>query len=268
MDEPALSDDRRATSRTLDRDLAFAHELADLARRHTLAGFGERVPVELKPDATPVTEADVAAERAIREAVSAAFADDGVLGEEGGLVPGTSGRLWIVDPIDGTKLYAEGIPLWTTLIALHVDGRVELGLADVAALGDRYHATHGGGAWRDGRRLHVSEVTSLANAFVAHSAIEEWIDGGDEVRLRRLAAAARATRGLGDAWAHLLVAQGSVDAYVEHEPCFEWDFAATGLIVEEAGGRLSTFGGEEPAAGRELLVTNGSLHEETIAALA
>lgn len=256
---------RRATA--LDRDLAFAHELADVARRSTLPAFGERVPVELKPDATPVTAADVAAERAIREAVAAAFPGDGVLGEEGGLVEGSNGRLWIVDPIDGTKLYAEGIPLWTTLIALRVDGRVELGLADVAALGNRYHATRGGGAWRDGRRLRVSAVASLADAFVAHSAVEEWFGGGDAGRLRRLAAAARATRSLGDAWAQLLVAQGSVDAYAEHEPCFEWDFAATGLIVEEAGGRLSTFGGEEPATGRELLVTNGTLHEQAVAAL-
>jgi histidinol-phosphatase len=250
------------------RAFAFAEYLADVAARVTLASFGDRLPVELKSDSSPVTDVDVAAERAIRHEIAASFPEDGVLGEEGGSTPGTNGRVWVIDPIDGTKLFAEGIPLWTTLIALREHGRVVLGLADVPALGERYHATAGGGAWHRGRRLAVSSVDRLADAFVVHSGIEEWIAGERHDKLHRVASAARQTRGLSDSWAQLLVARGSAEALLEHEPCFEWDWAATGLIVEEAGGRLSTFDGGPPQRGRELLVTNGRVHEETLRTLA
>ena len=121
--------------------------------------------------------------------MAARFPQDGVLGEEEGLDEGTSGRVWVVDPVDGTKLYAEGIPLWTTLIALQVEGEPRLGIADVPALRERYHAVRGGGAWRDDRRLAVSEVGAIGEAFVAHSPVEEWL------ARRARAAAARAGRG-------------------------------------------------------------------------
>ena len=253
MEQPDLSD-----------DLAFAHELADAAASVTLAWFGSRLPVDLKGDDTPVTEVDVAAEQAIRKAVAARFPDDGILGEEQGLDPGTSGRVWIVDPVDGTKLYAEGIPLWTTLIALQVDGRPVLGIADAPALRERYHAVRGGGAWRGERRLSVSGVDALEQAFVAHSPMEEWVRAGHEEQLLVLARCARGTRGLSDAWGHLLVAQGSMEAVVEHEPCYAWDWSATGVIVCEAGGRITTRSGAPPAAGRDLMVSNGHLHDEIV----
>ena len=256
-----------ATTSTLRADLAFAHELADAAAAVTLAWFGERLPVELKADATPVTEVDRRAERAIRQAIAERFPADGVLGEEEGESPGSSGRRWIVDPVDGTKLYAEGIPLWTTLIGLEVDGEIVLGVADAPALGDRYHAARGEGAWRGEKRLGVSDVSSLADSFVAHSAIDEWIAGGHEGRLHAVAARARRTRGLSDAWAHLLVAQGSVEILLEHEPCQRWDWAATEVIVEEAGGRLTTLDGATPAVGRDLLVSNGRVHDEVLGVL-
>ena len=251
----------------LSADLAFAHELADAAAAVTLRWFGHRLPVELKHDATPVTEVDRAAERAIRELVAARFPGDGVLGEEEGLDEGVNGRRWVVDPVDGTKLYAEGIPLWTTLIGLTVDGEAVLGVADAPALGDRYHATRDGGAWRGERRLQVSDVAELGAAFVAHSGVEEWIGGGRNDALLRVAARARGTRGLSDAWAHLLIAQGSVDVLLEHEPCFAWDWTATGVIVEEAGGRLTTLAGGSPTPGADLLVTNGVLHDEVLGVL-
>ena len=251
----------------LSADLAFAHELADAAAAVTLRWFGHRLPVELKHDATPVTEVDRAAERAIREMVAARFPRDGVLGEEEGLDEGVNGRRWVVDPVDGTKLYAEGIPLWTTLIGLTVDGEAVLGVADAPALGDRYHATRDGGAWRGERRLQVSDVAELGAAFVAHSGVEEWIGGGRNDALLRVAARARGTRGLSDAWAHLLIAQGSVDVLLEHEPCFAWDWTATGVIVEEAGGRLTTLAGGSPTPGDDLLVTNGVLHDEVLGVL-
>lgn len=253
--------------RDLTADLAFAHELADAAAAITLRWFGDRLPVELKHDATPVTEVDRAAERAIRASVAARFPADGVLGEEEGLDPGTSGRCWVVDPVDGTKLYAEGIPLWTTLIGLTIDGEPAIGLADAPALGDRYHATRDGGAWRGVQRLAVSDVSRLSEGFLAHSGVEEWVGGGHGDALLRIAGRARGTRGLSDAWGHLLIAQGSVDALLEHEPCFAWDWTATGLIVEEAGGRLTTLAGAPPTPGEDLLVTNGALHDEIVGLL-
>jgi len=248
-------------------DLALALDLADAAAAVTLAWFGDRLPVELKADATPVTEVDRAAERVIRAILAKRAPDDGILGEEAGHHEGTSGRTWTIDPVDGTKLYAEGIPLWTTLIALQVDGEPVVGVADVPALGERYHAMRGGGAWRGDQRLTVSDVDSLAEAFVGHSPIEEWMSLGDEGQLLLVASRARRTRGLSDAWAHLLVAQGSMEALLEHEPCFAWDWSATEVIVEEAGGRITTLEGAVPAPGSNLLVSNGSVHDEVVAAL-
>jgi len=152
---------QRGIDTGIGADLALAMELADLAAAVTLAWFGDRVPVELKADATPVTEVDRAAEAAIRAHLAVHAPDDGVLGEEHGDTPGTSGRTWVLDPVDGTKLYAEGIPLWTTLIGLVVDHRPVLGVADAPALCTRYRATVGDGAWRDDHRLRTSDVTAL-----------------------------------------------------------------------------------------------------------
>jgi histidinol-phosphatase len=252
----------------LSGDLAFAHELADTAAEVTLSWFGHRLPFELKDDETPVTEVDRRAERAIRAAIAARFPGDGVLGEEEGLQEGANGRRWVIDPVDGTKLYAEGIPLWTTLIALEVDGVPMVGVADAPAIGDRYHAVRGRGAWRGERRLRVSDVATLAESFLAHSGIEEWVAGGRGEALLRVAGRARRTRGLSDAWAHLLVAQGSVEVLLEHEPCQAWDWSATGLIVEEAGGCVTTLAGSRPGAGTDLLVSNGAVHSEVVDMLA
>jgi histidinol-phosphatase len=245
----------------LSEDLAFAHELADAAATVTLGRFGDRLPVELKGDDTPVTEVDLAAEQVIRKTVATRFPGDGVLGEEGGFDEGTSGRVWVVDPVDGTKLFAEAIPLWTTLIALQVHGDAVLGVADAPAMGERYHAVRGGGAWCGDRRLAVSRVEVLSDAFVAHSPVEEWIRAGHAQELVGLVSSARGTRGLSDAWGHLLVAQGSMEGVVEHEPCYAWDWSATGVIVQEAGGRITTRRGEPPVAGEDLMVTNGRLHD-------
>lgn len=248
-------------------DLELAIALADAAAAVTLPGFGDRLPVEIKDDDTPVTDIDRAAERAIRAVLAKRAPDDGILGEEEGHHPGVDGRTWIVDPVDGTKLFAEGIPLWTTLIALTIDGVPVVGVADAPALGVRYHATRNGGAWCGTRALLVSGVMSLGDAFVAHSPIEDWYRAGDGEHLAALASAARGTRGLSDAWAHLLVAQGSLDALAEHEPCYAWDWSATQVIVEEAGGRITTLDGGSPAPGSNLLVSNGLVHDEIVAVL-
>jgi len=242
-------------------DLGVALAAADAAAAITLSWFGDRLPVELKADATPVTEVDRAAERAIRAVLAERAPGDGVLGEEEGDTPGTTGRTWVIDPVDGTKLYAEGIPLWTTLIALQIEGRSVVGVADAPALGERYHAVRGGGAWRGEQRVEVSDIAALADAFIGHSPIEEWASVGDEGHLLRVAGRVRRTRGLSDAWAHLLVAQGSMEALLEHEPCFPWDWSATQVIVEEAGGRITTLTGGEPTPGGNLLVSNGLVHD-------
>jgi histidinol-phosphatase len=245
-------------------DMDFALSLADTAAEVTLAWFGHRLPVELKADATPVTEVDRAAERAMRASIRRRFPDDAVLGEEDGLTAGTSGRRWVLDPVDGTKLYAEGIPLWTTLIGLEVDGEPVLGVADAPALGERYRAAVGAGAWRGERRLAVSGVDALTDAFVLHSPLGEWAHDGSEGSLMRVAKRARGTRGLSDAWGHLLVAQGSAEALLEHEPCYAWDWTATSIILREAGGTMTRLDGSGPTHGEDLLVSNGKVHDEIL----
>jgi histidinol-phosphatase len=176
--------------------------------------------------------------------------------------PGSSGRTWIVDPIDGTNNFAAGVPLWSTLIALAVDGRPVLGLVDIPLLRRRYHAVRGGGAWRNGAPVSVSGVERLAEALVLHSGVEEWTSGaglGLDAFLR-VVEGCRRTRGLSDAVGHMLVADGSADVLLERSPCGEWDWAACMVIVEEAGGRMTTLDGDAPSPGCTLLVSNGPLH--------
>ncbi len=251
-----------------DADLAFAIELAETAAAITLPAFGGKVTVSLKEDRTPVTEVDLHVERALRAAVSARFPGDDVLGEEEGRGgPGSTGRTWIVDPIDGTKNFADGVPLWTTMIALADADGAAVGVVDVPVLGTRYHAVRGGGAWSGKRRLAVSSTTAVTDALVLHSGLEEWIRGGRLDGLIRVCEAARRTRGLSDSWGHLLVAQGSGDVLLEHDPNGPWDWAASRLIVEEAGGRMSRLSGGPPVPGGDLLVTNGILHDAVLALL-
>jgi histidinol-phosphatase len=261
----ALGDDWAA-------DLELAHELADLAASLTLGAFGGRQQVSLKSDATPVTEVDRSVELAVRSLLAERRPDDGVRGEEVEETPGTSGRVWVVDPIDGTRMFAEGIPLWTTLIGLRlgdVGGPVVVGVADAPALGERYHAAAGSGAYCNGRRIEVSTVTDLSSALVLHAPIEEFErpTGTGLSALRAVTSRARTTRGIGDAWAHLLIARGAAEALVEQGPCFEWDWAATSVIVAEAGGVVGDLHGGTPRDGGHLLVTNGRLDDELRATL-
>jgi histidinol-phosphatase len=245
-------------------DLSFALELADAAASVTMAAFGGRHFVDLKSDATPVTEVDHATERAVRDLVARHRPGDGVLGEEFGLDEGTNGRVWVVDPIDGTKMFAEGIPLWSTLVALRVDGDVVVAVADAPALGERFHAVLGGGAWFGGDRVEVSSVDALDGSLVLHAALEEFARPGGTGTdgLHRLSEVARHTRGIADGWAHLLVARGAAEALVEQGPCFEWDWAATGLVVSEAGGTLTRLEGGPAVPGCHLLVSNGRIDDE------
>jgi histidinol-phosphatase len=249
-----------------DADLALALELAEVAAEITLAGFGGRQEVRLKADATPVTQVDAAAETAIRRLLAERRPADGVRGEETGETAGTSGRVWVIDPIDGTRMFAEGVPLWTTLIGLRPGtpgSPVVVGVADAPALGERYYAARGTGAFCNGSRIEVSTVEQLSDSFVLHAPLEEFDrpEGTGVDALHRVVSSARISRGIGDAWAHLLVARGAAEALVEQGPCFEWDWAATSVIVGEAGGRVAELDGGPPQDGGHLLVSNGRVDD-------
>jgi histidinol-phosphatase len=253
----------------MDRELAFANELADLAASTTTAAFGGRVATSSKRDGTPVTEIDVATEDALRAAVEAAFPGDAIVGEERGRSgPTDAARVWTLDPIDGTKHFADGVPLWATLIGLAIDGDPVAGLVDVPVLGERYVAAVTGGATRNGSPIRVSDTADLADAVIGHSALEEWFGGGRGDALVRVATAARRTRGLSDAWGQMLVASGAIDACLEHEPCGVWDWTPTAVIVSEAGGLVTSIDGGPLAPGCDLLTSNGRLHDAVRSSLA
>jgi histidinol-phosphatase len=245
----------------LDADLAFAQELADAADAITVARFGALdLRVETKPDLTPVSEADRAAEEAIRAMVAERRPGEGVLGEEFG-DDGTDTR-WIVDPIDGTRNYVRGIPVWGTLIALERGGRVEIGLVSAPALRRRWWAVRGGGAFAGGKRCRVSSIDALENAVVSTMSAPEMTPGWPEIATK-----AWSSRGFGDFWQHCLVAEGALELAADAELKL-WDYAAVQLLVEEAGGRCSTFGGAAPAPGASFMSTNGVLHDEVVTLLA
>lgn len=248
-----------------EEELAFAHDLADLAGEIGLGFFRGSFEVTIKPDRTPVTEADLSIEAAIREAVKARFPDDSVLGEEGGL-QGVGRRRWIVDPVDGTKNFADGVQIWSNLIALAVDDDPVVGVVNLPALGERYEASRGGGARLNGEPIHVSRADRVSSAFVVFAGMEDWLSGPRGEGVQRLVSDARRDRGFGDAWGHCLVARGSADVMVERELA-TWDFAALQVIVDEAGGRISQFDGSPLAHGGTVLTTNGLLHDEIVARL-
>lgn len=232
-------------------DLALAHRLADRADEIALARFRARdLVVETKPDLTPVTDADRAVESALREILAAERPQDAVLGEEYGASEGA--RRWIVDPIDGTRNYSRGIPVWATLIALEEDGAIRLGVVSSPALGRRWHAERGSGAWSGSDRIRVSSVR-FADDAVLSFALEQ--------PLPTLATRAWHARGYGDFWSHMLVAEGAVDGAIDAIGVSVWDLAPIQVIVEEAGGRFSDFAGASRIDGGTAISSNGHLHQ-------
>ncbi len=217
-----------------------AEAAADLARAEILPRF-RAVAVETKSDGSPVTEADRAAERAIRGHLRGAFPDFGVLGEEFG-EEGGDGPRWIIDPIDGTIAFSRGIPLFTTLIALVDDGEPVLGLIDCPALGERYVGWRGGGCRRNGTPTRVSQVTDLRKAIISHGDPFCFDLFGARAAFERMASEIPMLRGYTDAFGHAQVLGGGVDAMVDLALNL-WDAAATQILVKEAGGRCLTFPG-------------------------
>ena len=283
-------------------DLALAHALADLADAITLDRYqAQDLVITNKPDNTPVTDADRAVETAIREALATHRTSDGLVGEEFGSDKGGSGRYWVIDPIDGTKNFMRGVPTWATLIALvefDASGNEEVvvGIASAPALARRWAAAKGHGAtvrfnagnaeYETGdtsgddfaysdtdsnfqtlalapneKKISVSKVSTLADASISYSDFVGWEDRIEP--FQKMLAAAWRTRGIGDFWSHMLVAEGAVDVAIEPSLAL-WDMAALDIIVREAGGSFTNTAGQSGPFGGSGVSTNGVLHNAVI----
>ena len=251
----------------MDDELTVALELADLADGISMRHFRSRdLVVETKDNLTPVTVADREVEQAIRDRLASVRPADAVVGEEYG-EGGAGDARWILDPIDGTKNFVRGIPIWGTLIALERRGDLVAAVASAPAMRRRWWAVRGGGAFADGEPIHVSGVDALEEALVCHGGLETW---RRSARLRSfvdLALRCARSRGFGDFWMHMLVAEGSADVAAESDVTL-WDLAAVKLIVEEAGGRFTDLDGTPTPEGGSAVSTNGILHDLVLTALA
>ena len=278
-----MSEDK--SSIDLTDDLALAHALADLADAISLDRYqAQDLVITTKPDNTPVTDADRAVETAIREALATHRHTDGLVGEEFGSDKGTSGRYWVIDPIDGTKNFMRGVPTWATLIALvQVDSsgaeEVVVGIASAPALARRWSAAKGHGAFvrfnpgnvddlseeidasASEKKISVSKVASLTDASISYSDFVGW---GDRLEpFQKMLAHAWRTRGIGDFWSHMLVAEGAVDVAIEPSLAV-WDMAALDIIIREAGGTFTNTAGQNGPFGGSGVSTNGVLHNAVI----
>ena len=254
-----------------DDDLRFAHVLADNADDITTRRFRALdLRVETKPDLTPVSDADHAAEDSLRNVLRRSRPRDAVLGEETGST-GHSQRRWVVDPIDGTKNYVRGVPVWATLIALMVDEEVVVGVASAPMLQRRWWASKDGGAWT-GRSLlkatecHVSDVSRLDDASLSYSSFTDWDEHDKLDAFLALSRRVWRTRAYGDFWSYMLLAEGAVDLAAEPELEL-YDMAALDVIVREAGGRFSSLDGTPGPNGGNALASNGRLHDQALAFL-
>ncbi len=250
----------------MNGDLRLALGLADEADAITLRHFqSATLAVRTKIDMSPVSEADEAVERALRERLATDRPDDGIVGEEFG-TSGGGARRWILDPIDATANYVRGIPIYGTLIALVENDRPVVGVISSPALSRRWWASRGEGAFCNGRSMHVSRIDAVEEAHIAYASVKDWErhDLGDAF----LALMRRCTRarGFGDFWMHMLVAEGAIEIAIEPEVA-PWDMAAVQIIVEEAGGRFTDLRGNARFDGGSGVSTNGLLHETVLEAM-
>ena len=255
----------------LSDDLALALRLADAADAVAMSRFDAAdLDVQVKADASPVTEADLATEQAIRGILALERPQDGVFGEEFG-ASGTSARQWIIDPIDGTANYLKGIPMWTTLIALTIDGVPRVGVASQPAIGRRWWAASGAGAWTnvpggEPRRIQVSSISEVTESSVSFQSIAQWDEVGRAEDLIRLSRAVWRDRGYGDAWPYMLLAEGRLE-FVAEFGVKEYDVAAVVPIIHEAGGRFTDIDGTDSIGSLSSLATNGRLHDAYLSLL-
>jgi histidinol-phosphatase len=251
-----------------DDDLRLAHVIADQVDSQTMERFRSiDLQVEAKPDQTPVTDADRTAEEIVRAQLGRTRPRDAVIGEE---FPDTGHgpRQWVIDPIDGTKNFVRGVPVWATLIALIDGGEPVLGVVSAPALGRRWWAAVGSGAWTGkslsaATRLAVSGVDRLADASLSYSSLSGWEDTGRFDAFLELTHSVWRTRAYGDFWSHVLVAEGAVDVSCEPELALH-DMAALVPIVTEAGGRFTSLRGEPGPFGDSAVASNGLLHDEVL----
>lgn len=247
--------------------LSWCEAADELALRH----FRANPVTTRKPDRSFVTEADTAIERLLRERIADAFPDHGVVGEEYGSDGSGASVRWFVDPIDGTHNYLRGVPIFATLLGVERDGELQAGIVSAPAMGGRWYAWRGGGAWGAGplagmsrggapRQLHVTAIADLADAQVVYAGTQDVVASGVAPGFTRLLGDAWRERGFGDFWGYSLVAEGAAEVMVEVGLSI-WDAAAPVVLVEEAGGRVTDFAGRRIFDGGTILATNGALHE-------
>ena len=267
---------RRADDAELADWLGFCHETCDAADRISLDAFRTELLVERKADGSFVTAADRAVERAIRDRITARYPGHGLIGEEyGESDAGAGGERWYIDPIDGTHNFLRGAPLFGTLLAVERDGEIQVGMMSAPALGQRWYAWRGGGAWVTGgpanpsepRRLWVSSVDRLDRAQILFRSIRDMEASRVATGFDRLIHRAWRERGFGDFWGYTLVADGVAEASLEQD-LYPWDLAAPWILVEEAGGRITDFDGRRSLERGEGFASNGVLHETILAEIA
>jgi histidinol-phosphatase len=264
---------RRGTDAELRGWVDAALGWCDATDALAMGHFRRDLQVERKPDRSFVTMADRSIERLLRDRIADAFPDHGVVWEELGVVEGTSGIRWYLDPIDGTHNFLRGVPLFATLIAVERDGELQAAVLSAPALRQRWYAWRGGGAWATGavgaegpRRIDVSRVAELTEAQILYASTSSIEASGRAPGFRALLGGAWRERGFGDFWGYTLVAEGAAEAMVEVD-LWPWDAAAPMLLVEEAGGRVTDFDGRRSFEGGTFLATNGPLHDEILARL-
>ena len=243
-----------------------AVDAARRAAQGALRHFGAGGAVEWKKDHSPVTAADREAEQLLRGTLLRAFPGDAFLGEESGSLPGSSGYRWVIDPIDGTRNFVRGIPVWGTLVGLEYKDEQIAGVVELPALGQRFRALRGDGAYQGERRIRVSDVTAFGEATVFYTSLSALTHPGTREALFRLVGRAQMARGYGDCYGYLLVAQGSGEMMMEYG-MNPWDIAAVRVIVEEAGGRWSNWDGGGSIHRPDSLASNGRLHDEALRVL-
>ena len=260
-----------SAQRGYNEDMRLAHVLADQADAISLDRFrAQDLRVDTKPDLTPVTDADRAVEEQLRSTLARARTRDAVIGEEFGST-GRGDRRWVIDPIDGTKNFVRGVPVWATLIALMINDEVAVGVVSAPALGRRWWASLGGGAYA-GKSLmsaspcRVSDVAAIEDASLSYSSIPGWVESGRGQQFVDLMRGCWRSRAYGDFWSYMLLAEGGVDIACEPELALH-DMAALDVIVREAGGRFTNLDGTPGPVGPGALATNGLLHDELLGRL-
>jgi histidinol-phosphatase len=238
---------------------AVTRRAGQLALRY----FDGSLTVEWKADQSPVTVADREAETLLRTTLHEAFPHDGFLGEEYGDTPGTSGFRWVIDPIDGTRNFVRGVPVWATLVGLEYRDEQIAGIIEAPALHQSYRALRGDGAYRGDKRIRVSDIAKLSEAVMFYSSLSWFTKAGHQDTFIHLCGQTYQQRGFGDFYGHLLVAQGSGEMMVEHG-VHAWDVAAIKPLIEEAGGRFSDWSGTPTIHRPDVLISNGKLHDQVL----